>query len=508
METREFDCVIVGGGGAGAVLARTLADSTNYRIALLEQGPSDENRPEVLDFRRNKEVVEGPLSRRIPIVAPKKGNKRVSYPISRVLGGCTSHNTCIWFRPPASDFEDWVEAGAAGWGPEPIRTCFDALEARVRVETETPESDSHSVLLRAAETLGYPRIDFGKPFGEGIGHYRLSKIGTQRQSSSVVYLHPTTALPKTLALFTETEAIKVLFGPSGEAVGVSTNRGDFHARREVVLCAGAIDTPRLLMHSGIGPADQLRQFGIAVRRDLPGVGAHLLDHPACGVNVSAERPLEKREPWNYSGVLFAYVDASEPWPDIEIQLGPELFEQQTLPAGYPSAPEGFNAYITVNRARSEGSVRLASPDPRVDLAVEPAYFSDPDDYDLKMMLGGVVISRRLFATPIMKGWAGRELAPGVDCRNDRDMLDYVRHTVTTGYHPAGTCRMGDARDRRSVVDPDLKVIGIRNLRVADASIFPRMVSVNIAPTCMMIGHRAAELIGGGNARRPRVFGST
>ncbi|MGE0213801.1 MAG: GMC family oxidoreductase, partial [Parvibaculaceae bacterium] len=328
METREFDYLIVGGGGAGAVLARTLAEQTRFQIALLEQGPSDENRPEVLDFRRHKEVVDGPLSRRIPIVPPKIGNKRFTYPISRVLGGCTSHNTCIWFRPPDSDFKGWEAAGASGWGPETVRSCFNAVEERVRVETERPDSQSHTVLLRAAEELGFPDIDFSKPFGEGIGHYRLSKIGTQRQSSSVVYLHPPAALPRNLAVFTDTEAERVLLGFGNEAIGVKTNRGAFRARSEVVLCAGAIDTPRLLMHSGIGPADHLQEFSISVRQNLPGVGGHLLDHPACGVNFSANRPLEKRDPWNYSGVLFARGDGKEPWPDIEIQLGPELFEQQ------------------------------------------------------------------------------------------------------------------------------------------------------------------------------------
>jgi choline dehydrogenase-like flavoprotein len=261
-----------------------------------------------------------------------------------------------------------------------------------------------------------------------------------------------------------------------------------------LLCLGALETPKLLMLSGIGPADQLQALGIPVRRDLPGVGRHLLDHPAACVNVAAVHELARDELWNYAGVLFARIEPEAVWPDIEIQLGPELFEQQTAPAGYPSAPHGFAAYFTVNRARSEGSVTLASPDPRDLPRVDPAYFSDPDGYDMRIMIGGVRAARRLFATPAMRGWAGPELAPGADCLSDATIEDYIRDTATTGYHPGGTCRMGDPADPRTVVDPSLRVVGVPGLRVADASVMPTMVSVNIAPTCMMIGHRAASLV--------------
>lgn len=261
-----------------------------------------------------------------------------------------------------------------------------------------------------------------------------------------------------------------------------------------MLCAGALETPKLLLLSGIGPAEQLQAFDVPVRKNLPGVGRHLLDHPAACVNIAASRPLARDDVWNYAGVLFARVEPDAPWPDIEIQLGPELFEQQTAPAGYPSSQSGFAAYFTVNRARSEGSVSLASPDHRDHPRVDPAYFTDPDGYDMRIMAGGVRIARNLFATSAMQGWAGAELAPGVDCRDGADIEDFIRETATTGYHPGGTCRMGDPSDPHTVVDPTLSVVGVPGLRVADASVMPTMVSVNIAPTCMMIGHRAATLI--------------
>lgn len=496
MEALEFDYVVVGGGGAGAVLARRLAEITNDRIALVEAGPSDEGREEVLDVRRYKEVTDGPLARLIPIVPPVFGNGRVRFPTSRVLGGSTSQNTCIWFRPPDSDFTDWQAAGAAGWGPEETAACFDALEERIHIETENPDQPPHLALLRAVEEIGYPPVDFARRFDAGIGRYRFSKKGTRRQSSSVAFLHPLSAAPKNLAVFTETEVERLILGPANAVHGVMTNRGEYLARRDVILCAGALDTPRLLMHSGIGPARQLREFGIAVRRDLQGVGAHLLDHPACCVNFSAPRPLPRHDAWNYAGVWFARVEADAIWPDIEMQIGPELFEQQTGPAGYPSAPHGFTAYFTVNRALSEGSAQLASSDWRASLKLDPAYFSDAGGYDLKVMIGGVRLSRQLFGASALREWIGHELAPGVASLSDEAIADFVRQTVTTGYHPAGTCRMGRVDDPRSVVGPDLKVIGVQNLRVADASVFPTMVSVNIAPTCMMVGYRCAELVAG------------
>ena len=494
MNDLEFDIVVVGGGGAGAVLARTLADQTSASIALLEIGPSDADKEEVLDFRRYREVPAGPLGTRIPIVRPARGNGRFSYPVSRVLGGSTSQNTCIWFRPPATDFDDWVAAGASGWGADVVFPHFEALEATIPIETHTTDADFRRVLFDAAEQSGFERIDFGRPFDVGMGQYRMSKAGALRQSSSVVFLRPSSALPENLAILTQTAVERLLFGPNNRVIGVESSRGIIRARREVVLCAGALETPKLLMHSGIGAAADLRNFGIEVRQDLPGVGRHLLDHPAACVNIAAARPLPRDDLWNYAGVLFDRIEPDAPWPDIEIQLGPELFEQQTALAGYPSAPFGFAAYFTVNRARSEGSVRLSSADPSDHLAVDPAYFSDPDSYDMRIMVGGVKTARRLFSAPAMAGWAGPELAPGADCREDEAIAEFVRETATTGYHPGGTCRMGARNDPQAVVDPELRVMGVRGLRVADASIMPTMVSVNIAPTCMMIGHRAATLI--------------
>ena len=494
MSDLEFDYVIVGSGGSGGVLARILAEKTNATVAVLEAGPSDEGRPEILDYRRYMDVRTSAFGRLISIVPPERGNGRFQYPVTRVPGGSTSQNSCIWLRPPASDFDDWERAGATGWGAKDVFPHFTALETRINIEEVFPDKDSHRVLWDAAEDLGLSRVDFAKTFDAGMGRYRMSKAGNERQSTAVVFLRPRASLPKNLEVLTETLAHKLIIGPGNEVLGVETSRGPIMARREVVLSAGALDTPKLLMLSGIGPAAHLREFGIEVKKDLSGVGAHLLDHPIACVNVASTKPIAREADWNYSGIIFTRTEPDAVWPDIEVQVGPELFEQQTKPAGYPSAPYGFTAYIAVNRAKSQGTVKLATTDIRDNPIVDPAYFTDDDGYDLRVMIGGVRMSRQFFATPSIAGWIDRELAPGIDSESDDEIGAYVRDTATTGYHPAGTCAMGPAGSPRSVVDPELKVVGVRRLRVADASIMPTMVSVNIAPTCMMIGHKAAAIL--------------
>lgn len=494
MTERSFDYVIVGGGGAGAVLARRLAEQTTKSVALLEAGPSDDGFSAIHDLGRFSELANSPVSRPVPVKLPEGQRARFTMPTSRVLGGSTSRNTCIWFRPPASDFHDWAAKGAQGWSPEEVAPHFDALERQVPIEKQVPDLSGHRAMWQAALETGFAPVAFSEPFGIGIGHYRMSKTGRRRQSSAVAYLNPLQALPANLAVFTETEVLRLRIGSDRRISGIETTRDTFHAAAEVILCTGAIDTPKLLMLSGIGPAEELRSLGLHPIVDLPGVGRHLLDHPAACVNLESLRPLERDTLWNYVGVLFASLVERDGWPDIEIQLGPELYTRQTGQVGYPDAPFGFTAYMSVNRARSEGSVRLQSPDPAAHPIVETAYFTDPDGYDLRVMTQGVRLVRQLFASRALSDWRGVELAPGPDCLTDAEIGAYLRETALTGYHPAGTCRMGAADDPKCVVRPDLRVRDLENLRVADASVMPSMVSVNVAATCMMIGHYAAALI--------------
>jgi choline oxidase len=492
MPAKLFDYVIVGAGASGSVLARRLAE-TGSTVVLLERGPSDEGRDEIADLSRYQEAIAGPCAERLTIVNGEGLNPRAVYPAGRVLGGSTSLNTCVWFRPPSSDFASWRKAGATGWSEEAIDRCFAALESAITIEEVPAVEAPHCAMLAAAAQSGFPLVDFAKTFEEGYAPYRLSKKGTARQSASIVFLR--TKPPLSLNVVTESAVKRLIVEEGGKVSAVEAESGTYAARRDVVLSAGAFGTPKLLMLSGIGPAESLKRLGIPVFRDLPGVGRHLLDHPAAAINFAARQSVTRQAVWNYAGVLFARAAASATeWPDVEIQLGPEMFDRFTVPAGYPTGGEGFCAYVTVNRALSEGLVKLSSAVASSPVEIDPNFFGDAKGYDLKAMIEGMRVARRMFAQPALRPWIGTELAPGVSCQNDAGLADFLRSTVTTGYHPAGTCKMGRRDDDEAVVGHDLRVRGFDNLRIADASVFPTMVSVNIAPTCMMVGMRCAELI--------------
>ncbi len=357
MPTNLFDYVVVGAGASGAVLARSLADK-GFTVALLERGSSDEGHEEIAQLARYQEVIASRFAERLEIVAGNGCNPHTIYPVGRVLGGSTSLNTCIWFRPPFSDFSSWRATGADGWTDASIERCFARLERAISIE-EVPSAEMpHRAMLAAVAESGFRPVDFARSFGEGFGPYRLSKGGSRRQSAAAVFLRP--PLPSTLHIATETAARRLAVAGECRIGAVETDSGIYSARREVILSAGAFGTPKLLMLSGIGPASELRRLGLPVRKDLPGVGRHLLDHPAAAINFAARSALPRQPIWNYAGVLFArVVEDKGAWPDAEIQLGPEVFDRFTVPAGYATAVHGFCAYITVNRARSEGLVRAS-----------------------------------------------------------------------------------------------------------------------------------------------------
>ena len=281
----------------------------------------------------------------------------------------------------------------------------------------------------------------------------------------------------------ETPVSRVLLD-GRRAIGVETVRGRVLARRQVILSAGAFETPKLMMLSGLGPADALKAHGIGVVADLPHVGRHLVDHPAATVSYRAARPITGLGDWRSAGVLFARVEPGAVWPNIEMQPGAEAYDGEE---GKPTA-DGFCAYMTVNRAVSEGAVTLASADPRDAPVIAPRFYSDPEGYDIRVMRGAVRLARRMLGGHGLDGYLGAEVAPGASVTRDDEIDAFIRATVTTGYHPAGTCGIG------RVVGPDLRVLGIDGLSIADASVLPAMVSVNINATCMMIGLRAAALL--------------
>lgn len=492
-----FDYVVVGGGTAGSVVARRLAEDPGCAVALLEAGPPDEGDDRVLEVARWPDLLGTELDYDYAIEPQPRGNGRIRHSRARVLGGCSSHNSCIAFRAPDADLRDWEARGAAGWGPAAVAAAYGRVLDRVRTEVVPDGHPLNDAFLAAAAADGLPRVELGlaAELAEGAGPFRLNTQGPLRQSASVAYLHPLAGLPANLTLATGVGARRVALD-GGRAVGVETDAGAYAARREVIVCCGAFDTPKLLLLSGIGPRWHLREVGLELRRDLPGVGEGLLDHPEGVVVYESARPVPPplRQAWE-AGVFCRVLPGAER-PDLMMHFGLVPFDWNTAPLGYPTAEHGFSLTPNVCRARSRGTVRLRSADPAEPPRIDFRYFTDPEGYDEEVMLAGLKRARRIAARGPLAAWAARELAPGADVTGDRELSEYVRRTANTVYHPAGTCRIGAAGDPLAVVDPALRVQGVEGLRVADASVFPSMISVNPAITVMMIGERCAELVRG------------
>lgn len=493
---KHYDYVIVGGGTAGVIVAARLAENPEVEVALLEAGPPDEGRPEILELPRWQALLESEYDYDYTIEPQTRGNSRIRHSRARVLGGCSSHNSCIAFIPPDSDLRTWEALGAHGWGPEGTREAFTRLLEKVNLEPSESGNEAIDAFVEAGEQAGYPRCDFAEPFDESVGWFLLNKRGNLRASSSVAYLHPLAELPENLTIITETQAHKLIVetGDSPRVRAVETSRGTFHADREVVLACGAFDTPKLLLLSGIGPAAELEPLGIPVIHDLPGVGKRLLDHPEGTVIWEAARPVPKETSNIYEAGLFARVDKDALWPDLMFHFGTQAFDMQTAHLGYPTTDNGLSLTPNVARAKSEGFVTLRSSDPSVAPVIDFRYFTDPDGYDERIMVEGIKLARELATKPPLAAWIKRELAPGPDVTSDAALSEYARRAANTVYHPTSSCRMGAPDDAQAVVDPQLRVRGLAGLRIADASVFPAIPSVNPAITCMMVGEKCAELM--------------
>jgi choline dehydrogenase len=487
-----FDYVVVGGGSAGAIVAARLAEDPQVTVCLLEAGPSDEGDARILEIARWAELAGSELVRSYGIEADVDANAGLQHSRAFVLGGCGSHNQAIAFTAPASDLRRWEELGASGWGPDGTRPYFERVLGRVHVEEAPPENECAAAFVTAAVEAGYPKISFeNSDFAEGVGWLRLNVRDGLRQSSSVAYLHPLAERPPNLTIQTETTAIRLLV--DGDRVtGVETTGGRVDARVETVVSCGALESPRLLMLSGIGPGSELERLGIPPLVDLPGVGENLLDHPEASVVWEASRPVPLDVVQNWESGLFARTDPTLESPDAMIHFGTMPALEGYLPPGVATAEHAFWMTPNVTRPTSVGRLGLRSADPSAPPILDFRYYTEPGDGDA--MLESLRICRRLADTAPLRDWVKRELIPGPDARSDEELLLYARLHGTTVHHPAGTCRMGRADDHMAVVDPSLRVRGVQGLRIADASVFPAMLGVNPNLTCMMIGEKAADLI--------------
>ena len=436
-----------------------------------------------------------------------------------MLGGCSSHNTLISFRPFEYDSRRWQEKGCEGWTFEMFTRIIDNLRNTVQpVHARHRNQLCKDWVESCSKALDIPIIpDFNKEIRstgkltQGVGFFNISynPDDGRRSSASVAYIHPILRGEEkrpNLTILTNAWVSRVnVENDTVTGVNVTLQSGEkltVNSKRETILCAGAVDTPRLLLLSGIGPAAQLSSLSIPVVKDLPGVGENLIDHPETIIIWELNQPVPpnqttmdsdagiflRREPPNAAG-------SDGDIADLMMHCYQIPFCQNTERLGYDTPVHAFCMTPNIPRPRSRGRLYLTSSDPSVKPALDFRYFTDPEGYDAATIVAGFKAARKVAQQSPFKDWIKREVAPGPAIQSDEELSEYGRRAAHTVYHPAGTTKMGDvSRDPLAVVDPQLKVRGLKKVRIADAGIFPEMPTVNPMLTVLTIGERAAELI--------------
>lgn len=510
-----FDYVIVGGGSAGCVVAARLSEDPAVTVCLLEAGPSDVGDDRILRLADWMLLLESGYDWDYPVEPQASGNSFLRHARAKVLGGCSSHNSCIAFWPPAEGLAEWEAMGATGWGADEFWPYVAKVENNdapgdhhgrtgpVEIRDIPPKDPCGYAVLEAAAAAGLPTVQFnrGSTVRNGAGWFQINADGDNtRMSSSHAYLHPVLGQRPNLVVRTGCWVSEIVFDETNTAVGARYRRPDLtgfdtvRARREVIVSTGAIDTPKLLMLSGIGPAQHLRDMGIEVRADSPGVGSNLDDHVEGLVFWESTRPMIATSTQWWEIGLFTTTEDGLTQPDLMMHYGSVPFDMNTVRWGYPTTENGFCLTPNVTQGLSRGTVRLRSRDFRDKPRVDPRYFSDPDGHDERVMLHGIRLARHIAGQSPLREWVARELAPGPDAVTDAELVDYMHRTHNTVYHPAATARMGAAGDPMAVLDPQLRVKGVRGLRVVDASAMPKLPAVNPNITIMAMGERCADLV--------------
>ncbi|MEO6065386.1 MAG: choline dehydrogenase [Lysobacterales bacterium] len=522
----EYDYVIVGAGSAGCVLANRLSADPTVRVLLLEAGGRDWHPFIHMPAGIAKLVGKKNINWNYETEPQERlGGRRLWWPRGRVLGGSSSINAMCYIRGDRRDYDEWVGLGAEGWGWSDVQPYFLRSEGNSRgagewhgangplavsdLKYRNPLSETFvAAALQGGATANH---DFNGDVQQGFGFYQVTQRDGARCSAATAYLAPVCDRDN-LDVVTGALAEQVLID-RGRACGVRYRRGSatvsIEAAREVLLCGGAINSPQLLMLSGIGPADALRVLGIAVRSDLAGVGGNLQDHlDICVLHASDSRATYDRTNDALVGLQYLLFrsgigtsnvaesggfarssQAEDARCDLQFHFVPALLDdhgRNRLPG------RGITLHACGLRPRSRGRIALASADPSHNPRIQPNYLSDSEGFDQRTLLEALRMSRSILGQAALDAVRGAELMPGSDAIDDAALAEYIRRKAETIYHPVGTCRMGT--DGAAVVDAELRVRGIEGLRVVDASVMPRLIGGNTNGPTIMIAERAADLI--------------